>query len=170
MKYRIMPRKQREVSYHERLLRLRKAGLRSPLTTDLSKGKVYRGDFDKEDSLSSRVLRLVQWLQQYKIEKKDEMLYFVMYDISDHKVRTQIAKYLIKKGCMRVQKSVYLAKSDVKIYKEISTVLKEVNEVYENEDSIMILPVSEDKLHAMRVIGKNIEYELVTREENVLII
>ncbi len=165
-----MPRKKREITFHERLLRLKRAGLRSPMTRSPGEGQVFREEFDSDTPLEHKVLRLIQWLQEFKREKGDDMLYFIMYDISDHKVRGHIAKYLIKKGCMRVQKSVYLVKSKLEVYRDISRVLKEVNEVYDNKDSIMILPVSEDKLHAMRVIGKNIEYELVTKEENVLII
>ena len=162
---------QMEIGFHERMLRLKRAGMRSPLTSLLGKGIQYDKQFDKGiTNLRDRVVLLIQWLQQYKIEKSDDMLYFVMYDITDNKVRNLVAKYLIKKGCIRVQKSVYLAKSKLSVYKEISQVLKEVNEVYKNEDSIMILPVSEDKLHSMKVIGKNIEFELVTKEENVLII
>ncbi|MBK7522811.1 MAG: hypothetical protein IPI53_01165 [Saprospiraceae bacterium] len=42
----------------------------------------------------------------------------------------------MKKGCLRIQKSVYLAKSSPAIMKDISQTLKEINEVYNNEDSI----------------------------------
>lgn len=35
------------------------------------------------------------------------MTFFVMYDIENNKVRYQIAKYLERKGCIRVQRSIF---------------------------------------------------------------
>lgn len=37
------------------------------------------------------------------------MIFFIMYDIEDNKVRRYISKYLLKLGCHRVQRSVFLA-------------------------------------------------------------
>lgn len=37
------------------------------------------------------------------------ILFFVMYDISNNRVRNLIAKYLIDQGCVRVQRSIFLA-------------------------------------------------------------
>ena len=37
------------------------------------------------------------------------MLFFVMYDIESNKVRHQVVKYLLRKGCTRVQKSIFLS-------------------------------------------------------------
>lgn len=91
-----------------------------------------------------------------------------MYDIENQKIRTHIAKYLIKKGCLRIQKSVYLAKSSPAIMKEISGTLKEINEIYQNEDSIFVLPVPEEKFNNITIIGKNVEFEIVTKPDKVL--
>ena len=165
-----MSKRKKEIGFHERLLRLKRAGMQSHLSRQIWQKGSNEWLENRALSLDKKVVKLIQWLQQFKTEKKEEMLYFIMYDIRDDKVRNHIAKYLIKKGCLRVQKSVYLTKSSIKIYKSITQILREVNEVYDNEDSIMVLPVSEDKLHAMHIIGKNVDYELVTRERNVIII
>ena len=37
------------------------------------------------------------------------MLFFVMYDIGSNKVRTLVAKYLLRNGCTRIQRSIFLA-------------------------------------------------------------
>ena len=124
----------------------------------------------KRAGLPDRISRLMEWLQEQTTLNDDRMLYFIMYDIEDNKIRTQIAKYLIAKGCMRVQKSIYLAKTQAQVYREIADVLREINELYDNHDSIFLLPVPEDKFRHMRVIGKNVEFDLVTRPVNVLII
>ncbi len=118
--------------------------------------------------VEEKLTRMMEWLIRKSRVKTNTMLYLVMYDIENNKVRNHIAKYLIRKGCLRIQKSVYLAKSTASVMKEISTTLKEINEIYENEDSILVLPVSEEKFSNIRMIGKNIEFELVTKETKVL--
>lgn len=40
--------------------------------------------------------------------------------------------------------------------------------MYKNYDSIFVLPIPEEKFANMKVIGKNIEFELVTKSKNVL--
>lgn len=103
------------------------------------------------------------------VDKNDEkMIYFVMYDIEHDKIRTQIARYLLKKGCTRVQKSIFLANSDRKMFDEIQQTLKGVQEMYENNDSIFFVPVSTDEIRAMKVIGKSVDFDLITRSKNTL--
>ena len=48
--------------------------------------------------------------------KPTNMLFFVMYDIESDKVRRHIAKYLERKGCTRVQRSIFLADLDTADY------------------------------------------------------
>lgn len=127
-------------------------------------------EWEMEQSIQLRIIRLERWLEQQSKKKDRNMLYLVMYDIENNKVRGQIAKYLIKKGCLRIQKSIYLSKSNRITYDEIHTVLKEINEIYDNQDSILILPVPEDKFRHMKMIGKNVEFEIVTKHRNVLFV
>ena len=51
--------------------------------------------------------------------KATEMAYVILYDISNDKVRPQIAKYLEKQGCTRNQKSVFIAKTENPHFQEI---------------------------------------------------
>lgn len=96
------------------------------------------------------------------------MLFFVMYDIESNKVRKSIASYLEKKGCLRVQKSVYLANLDRVAYNQIRSDLREVNGMYENNDSIILCPASTDELRAMDVIGENPDIDIVMKARNTL--
>ena len=91
-----------------------------------------------------------------------------MYDIENNKVRTLISKYLLKKGCQRVQKSVFFAESERSVYNEIKKDLLEVQESYDNNDSIFLVPVSTDQMRAMKVIGQNIDFDIVIQEKNTL--
>jgi len=124
--------------------------------------------WEDEASLKLRILKIDSWLEEQKNYKDRHMMYMVMYDIENNKIRTQVAKYLIKKGCLRIQKSVYLSKSNRVTYEGICQVLKEINVMYDNRDSILILPVPEDKFHHMKMIGHNVEFEVVTKPKNVL--
>ena len=121
-----------------------------------------------ELNIEQKIHHIMEWMARQSRVKSNTMLYIIMYDIENNKIRTHIAKYLIKKGCLRIQKSVYLAKSSASVMKEISTTLKEINEIYENEDSIFVLPVPEEKFNNITVIGQNVEFEIVTKPKNVL--
>ena len=81
---------------------------------------------------------------------------------------SQVVKYLIKKGCIRVQKSIFLADLDTSVYEEIRSDLAEVQAAYENEDSILIVPLSTDYLRAMKVIGKSINLDVITHSKSTL--
>lgn len=91
-----------------------------------------------------------------------------MYDIESTKVRNQIVKYLIRKGCTRVQKSIFLADLPVTDYDEIRTNLAEVQQCYDNEDSILIVPISTDYLKSMKIIGKTLDVDLIMKTKNTL--
>lgn len=91
-----------------------------------------------------------------------------MYDIESNKVRRLVCKYLIREGCSRVQKSIFLADLPIDIYNKIKTDLAEIQTLYDNEDSIIVLPVSTDYLRMMKVIGKNVDIDVITHTKNTL--
>lgn len=100
--------------------------------------------------------------------KPTNMLFFVMYDIESDKVRRHIAKYLERKGCTRVQRSIFLADLDTADYQEIKTDLAEVQSLYDNHDSIIVCPVSTDQIRAMQIIGEDISIDVIIRSRNTL--
>jgi CRISPR-associated endonuclease Cas2 len=153
--------KKTEIKLIERLRRLKQAGLGNPQPP----GTIAADELPLED-MPERLKKILQLFEQHK--KTSKMIFFVMYDIENNKVRTQIAKYLIKKGCTRVQKSIFLAELDRALYNEIHQTLKEVQEVYENNDSIFFVPVSTDEIRAMKVIGHSVDFDLITGNRNTL--
>lgn len=98
----------------------------------------------------------------------NKMLFFVMYDIEDNKVRRLVSKYLLRKGCTRIQKSVFLAETPVEIFSDIKNDLSEVQAAYDNNDSIIILPITTDYLRMMKIIGQNIDIDIITHSKNTL--
>lgn len=96
------------------------------------------------------------------------MLFFVMYDIESNKVRRHIVKYLIKKGCTRIQRSIFLADLSSILYEEIKKDLAEVQAMYENTDSILIVPISVNYLESMKIIGQNLDIDIIAHKKNTL--
>ena len=46
--------------------------------------------------------------------------------------------------------------------------LTEVQECYENNDSILVVPISTDYLQSMKIIGKTIDVDIIMQTKNTL--
>ncbi len=119
--------------------------------------------------LAERIRSVLQLVQTRPLKRKT-MLFLVMYDIENDKVRNQVAKYLIRKGCIRIQKSVYIADLPRQEYHKIGQTLQAVNQLYQNHDSIILIPLSIDEVKQMRIIGKSLNLQLITDPPNLLFI
>ena len=118
-------------------------------------------------SIEQRIQKILHIVQHRK-HPTNYMIFFVMYDISSNKVRKLVAKYLEAKGCTRVQHSIFLADLPANVYETIKTDLVEVQQAYENNDSILIIPISSGYLDAMKIIGQEINIDLITHTRNTL--
>jgi CRISPR-associated protein Cas2 len=156
-----MPRKKQTLTFAQKMLKRYASGL-SPATPALSKDL----DVDGLLSVDSRIREVLNIVNQN--HDKSRMLFFVMYDIENNKVRNQVVKYLLRKGCLRVQKSIFLADLEHAAYQDIKSDLAAVQACYENADSILVVPISTDYLQAMKIIGKNIDIDLVLKKKNTL--
>lgn len=96
------------------------------------------------------------------------MLFFVMYDIESDKTRRLVVKYLENKGCTRIQKSIFLADLPMDKYQAIRDDLTEVQAAYNNNDSILVVPITTDYLRAMKIIGQNINVDIITHTKNTM--
>ena len=155
-------KKKRELTFVERMQKYIRAGLDGSACPN-----PRTNDVDQLASLDERIRRMLGIVNDIH-RKPTNMLFFVMYDIESNKVRSQVVKYLIKKGCTRVQKSIFLADLDTKVYEEIRNDLTEVQAAYENQDSILIVPLSTDYLKAMKVIGQSVNLDIITHSKSTL--
>lgn len=156
-----MPRKKKPpISFVEAMAKLRAAGI----TKTRNHKKV---DIDSLPTLEDR-LDVIFSIVKNKKRSATQMLFFVMYDIESNKVRRQVVKYLERQGCTRVQKSIFLADLPNVKYEQIKTDLAEVQACYENDDSILVVPISTDYLKAMKVIGQTINVDVITKTSNTL--
>lgn len=155
-----MAKKQKELTFLQKLERLKHAGVEG--SRMLSENNP---SWEAIDSLEVRVKHLLGIVNSAKIT---DMLFFVMYDIESNKVRYQVAKYLLKMGCFRIQRSIFLADLNPEKYEQIRADLTEVQSYYDNHDSILIVPVSTELLKSMKVIGKSIDVDIIMRTKNTL--
>lgn len=157
-----MPRaKKPPLTFVEQMKKLIASGIK-----DSPKIKESDGD-DAMTPLEERVQKILG-LSDNARKRKDRMLFFVMYDIESNKVRRLVVKYLIREGCTRIQKSIFLADRPMETYNKIKSDLAEVQAAYDNDDSIIVLPVTTDYLRMMKVIGKNIDVDIITHNKNTL--
>jgi CRISPR-associated protein Cas2 len=157
-----MGKKKEPISYLKKLQKLKQAGIaESPVINLLP------NDLEDIPDLNQRIHQVLGIIRQTN-RPATNMLFFVMYDIESDKVRYHIAKYLIRKGCTRVQRSIFLADLNATTYEEIKKDLAEVQAMYDNNDSILIVPISTDYLLAMKVIGKSLDVDLIMHNKSTL--
>lgn len=115
-------------------------------------------------------LRHMLHILKNKPVKATDMIYLIMYDIENDKVRNAVSKYLISKGCIRIQKSVFIARTSSRLFQEIFKAMKEIQQAYENNDSIILAPINTTDVRSMKIVGKNITLESITDPPDVLFI
>ncbi|MBW7840686.1 MAG: CRISPR-associated endonuclease Cas2 [Chitinophagaceae bacterium] len=116
----------------------------------------------------SERIRLILKVIQDKPKKSTMMNYLILYDIEKDKVRGLIAKYLLSRGCIRIQKSVFLAHTDNQKFEEIKNTLAEINEIYQNEDSIILVPLNVSDARSMKLIGQNVNINQIIDPPNTV--
>ena len=124
-------------------------------------------DMDDLPTLEERVKRALGIIYR-PARPATNMLFFVKYDIGSNKVRALVAKYLLRKGCTRIQRSIFLADLSTADYETIRNDLTQVQAAYENKDSILIVPISTDYLRSMRIIGQKIELDIILHNKNTI--
>ena len=119
------------------------------------------------DPLEVRFRKILGIIDQNK-KIANHMVFFVMYDIESNKVRTLVFKYLKRMGCTPIQRSIFLADTSTEVYRKIQSDLAAVQESYDNNDSIIVLPVTTDYLRMMKIIGQKIELDVITHSKSTL--
>jgi|SRR5690554_1661294 len=153
----------KEFNLKERIEKLKASGL------TVSKEDVGFDDDSTLASLPERIKKILGILKSKPV-KATTMNYLILYDISNNKVRSLIAEYLLSKGCIRIQKSVYLCHSKHKKFTEIKDTLVDINDTYENEDSIILIPINISDARSMKLIGQNIDIDQIVDPPNTVFI
>jgi len=157
----------KEFNLKERIEKLRQAGF--SVDEDQLKKNKEPTEESELDSLPKRIKKIIGIIQEKPI-KSTTMNYLILYDISNNKIRTLIAKYLESKGCIRIQKSVFLSHSNHKKFDEIRDTLADINDTYENEDSIILIPINVSDARSMKLIGQNVNIDQIIDPPNTIFI
>ena len=90
------------------------------------------------------------------------MNYLLSYDVSNDKSRKRVSDYLIEKGFLRIQNSVFLGEIHVT---KIDDILENICLfVDEDEDSIFCVPINKEDYENIFNFGKNKDYNLYKDE------
>ncbi len=88
------------------------------------------------------------------------MIVWVLYDISEDKARTKIAKHCKQSGLYRVQYSVFLGTLNAN---ERDSLQLEIEELMNPEtDSVYIFPMNKSELQQCALLGQAFDKKLVT--------
>ena len=148
------------ITLKERLQRMQKAGLLP------DNGYVALAE-DALQPLPDRIKTILGIIRIHP-QKATTMQYMIMYDIENNKVRRMISKYLEQQGCIRIQKSVFMANSKHPTFNVIHETLKDINSFYDNKDSIILVPVNVSDVRSMKLIGSNVNIDILVDPPNSL--
>jgi CRISPR-associated protein Cas2 len=89
------------------------------------------------------------------------MLVWVIYDITDDKLRSSVSRICQDYGLYRVQKSVFLGDLNKNEWDSLAV---ECEDVIEDGDSVYVFPLCDDCFKKIKVIGDEFDMDLVTDE------
>ena len=87
------------------------------------------------------------------------MLVWVIYDISDDRIRGRIAQICKGYGLYRVQKSAFLGDLNKN---ELDAIALECDELIEESDSIFVFPLCDDCFKKIKLIGEGFDKDLIS--------
>jgi CRISPR-associated endonuclease Cas2 len=99
--------------------------------------------------------------------------FFICYDISDDKRRLHLSKLLLRTGCCRVQKSVFVACDfeRVEMLRLKTKVDKLLNSQYTEgsslDDSVLYIPLDNDAVKGVLWQGQTEEWTILWKKENL---
>jgi len=96
------------------------------------------------------------------------MLVWVVYDITEDKVRNRVAKMCKGYGLYRVQKSAFLGDMNRNQIDELALRCKELTD--EEKDSVYVFPMCEDDFRKVKMIGIPFDKDLISDEIKALFI
>ena len=100
--------------------------------------------------------------------KQTETLVWIVYDISEDKPRSKVAKRCKNAGLYRVQKSVFLGTIARNRLDELSLEIEELMD--KDTDSVYIFPMCEPDFKKVNLLGQAFDQKLVTDEVRALFI
>jgi len=89
------------------------------------------------------------------------MLVWVIYDITEDKLRNKVAKTCKNYGLYRVQKSAFLGDLNKN---QADSMALECEDIIATEDSLYVFPMCDDCFKKIKLLGKAFDKDLVSDE------
>ena len=98
------------------------------------------------------------------------MIYLLLYDISDDKIRTKVSKILVEEGYERIQFSVFIGNRDPKqvlgLWNRIKLIMSK-----EEDAKLYVFKLNENNFKNMDIIGKfDYDFDYILGEKKSLLI
>lgn len=90
------------------------------------------------------------------------ILVWILYDISNNKIRTKVSKECKKAGLIRVQKSIFLGKLKWNRFDELAEMFDEL--IDDDTDKVYLFPFCQDDFKQIKVLGQGFDKKLVNDE------
>ena len=116
-----------------------------------------------------KIKRIEEVFNSDETKKKQYMIYAVCYDISENRLRSKISKYLEARGFHRIQKSVFIGNIHGKHMEMMVRAFAAIKIRFEEQDGIVMIPVSENNFGQIRVIGRELYLDRTLKREKVLL-
>lgn len=94
--------------------------------------------------------------------KQNETLVWVIYDITEDKIRNKVAKICKDKGLYRVQKSAFLGSINKNQLDELTIMCDDI--IDQDTDSVYIFPMCKPDFQRVILLGQAFDKKLVTNE------
>lgn len=86
----------------------------------------------------------------------------ILYDIESNRFRGRIAKVLLGRGAVRIQKSVYFFQGDIRIFNPTRVRLEKwMIEFAEPGDKLYMVPISQTAVERIVMMGLKMDIELL---------
>ena len=90
------------------------------------------------------------------------VLVWIIYDISEDKIRSKVSKACKLYGLERVQKSAFLGKLEANRFDELTEKCRSL--IDEKVDSVYLFPFCQDDFKRVKVLGQGFDPKLVNDE------
>lgn len=101
-------------------------------------------------------------------KNSEGVTFIIMFDISDGYTGNNVVSYLLKEGCLRIQKSIFIGNLPYYRIASIAKNLKETKDAYDNKDSYIIIPLRKESVDRMIVYGNRDNIDIILRRRPVI--
>lgn len=98
----------------------------------------------------------------------NDVIFLVMYDISDNYTRRTVVDYLLREGCLRIQRSIFMGNLPFCKMQNIARTLEDIYEGSSSDDSYIIMPLRKESIGAMVICGDRRNIDMILRRQDIV--